>query len=577
MDTKPIPSSPESEEALLGSLLIDRDAQVLITGKLTSEDFYLEKNGMIFTAIQELNHNHTPADFVTLCDKMEREGTLDGVGGREYLTSLLNAVPSAVHIEYYADIIRKCATKRKMIAVAGEIAGLGYNDEDDVEKSLADAEAKWQQVRNHARTEHDIVKNTDAIGTFMERQDEIEKLYRNSGYLCDTPWRSVNNMVYGFQPGNLIIVAAPSGHGKSICGENIAEHNAKRGKKVLYFHLELTTEQMIARQVCRFSDITIGEILKGSADRDQLARVGETVGSWPGAIRYVHCPGWKPERIAAVIRREAAMGLCDLVIIDYLQKVYLPFEKGRTDEMALGLAVETLKNVAEVAMVPVILMSQVNREHLGRTKGPKLTVDDLRGCLSADSIVATPDGGILISAISVGQKIYVCNKDGKIVVSKVKNVWKTGHEKTFVITSTSGTIRATANHPFMREDGWCRADNLRVDDFVAVSQYRRSIVWVRVDSITEHDAEDVWDLETESEDHNFIANGFVVHNSGQVAEKSNMVIMLWNSSVADPDYLGNLVEIIVSKNTFGATGELQLMWSKQHFLLHEIPRREPGL
>jgi replicative DNA helicase len=440
-EEKLLPSSIESEEAVIGSLLIDRGACVLIEGKLSADDFYREANGTIFRAITQLTSKHTPADFVTLCEYLEREGTLDDVGGRVYLTSLLNAVPTAMHVEYYAGIVRRCATMRRMIHVATEIAGLGYSGED-TERALAEAEAAWQGVRQHARVEQEIIANTEAIVDFITRQDEIEKLYAHGQYLCDTPWRDINNMIYGFQPGNLVIVAACSGHGKSICLENIAEHNARHGKKVLYFHLELTTEQMMARQVCRYSmGVTINDIVRGAADREKLASVGELVMGWPGFIRYVHCPGWSAERIAATIRRETALGKCDLAIVDYLNKIALPSERGRTDEMALGLAVETLKIVAEVAATPVILASQVNREHVGRTKGPKLTCDDIRG-------------------------------------------------------------------------------------------------------------------------------------SGQPAEKSNLVLMLWNESVSDPECQHSLIDVYVSKNTLGRTGECQLVWDKPAFRFTDLPRRE---
>ena len=137
---KTVPANPEAEEAVLGSLLIDPDAVIKVASFLEPDDFYREKNGWIYQAILDLHERREPADFVTLVDELERRDQLQQIGGAAYITSLINSVPTAIHVEHYARIVERTATLRRLIGAAGQIAALAYEDADDVDEVVDRAE-----------------------------------------------------------------------------------------------------------------------------------------------------------------------------------------------------------------------------------------------------------------------------------------------------------------------------------------------------------------------------------------------------------------------------------------------------
>ena len=147
-DTSP-PNDPEAEEAVLGSLLIDRDAVVKVTPILSTEDFYLRKNGSVYQAILDLYQRHEPADFVTVCNELGRGDRLEQCGGRAYVTSLLNAVPTPAHALFYANIVREAALRRRMIRTAGQIARIAYDTSNDITSAVSSAKTLVADLDAH--------------------------------------------------------------------------------------------------------------------------------------------------------------------------------------------------------------------------------------------------------------------------------------------------------------------------------------------------------------------------------------------------------------------------------------------
>jgi replicative DNA helicase len=426
------PNSLEAEEAVLGSVLIDRDALTLVRGKLKPHDFHSERCAMVWGAVTACAEDGLLADFVTVSERLERQGRLEPVGGREYVATLLTAVPVASSVEHYAAIVKRHAVARRIITASNQIAQIGYDTEKEAVELRAEVEAVMQKVREDVNLDDGIVKNVDAIRQFLEWQDELEIMLGTDGSMPDTPWDNLNAFIPALMPGNMVVIAAPSGHGKTICGEGIAEHNARRGKRVLYIHPEIPVNLMISRQMTRYgTNIHTTEVFRGKSDRGETAQIGADIDGWPGYIDFCYRPGITPIEVGALIRREAALGCCDLVIVDYLHILQLSREKGQSDEMALGLGAGIIKTAGAMANVPVVLMAQVNREHVGRSGEPKLMISDIRG-------------------------------------------------------------------------------------------------------------------------------------SGQVAEKANAVILVYNHSVANPNELTALVTFYVAKNTFGKLGSCEMLWDKEH-------------
>jgi replicative DNA helicase len=374
-----IPSSVEAEDATLGALLIDKQAIVLVRNTLKPTDFYHEKCGIIYKAMLACADAGQPTDIIMVADRLEQAGVLDDCGGHAYLTSLMVDLPDANHAEYYAGIVKRHAVARRVIAAAGEIAKIGYSDLDAPDMR-AEMETVIQGVREEADSTEGVVDNAEAIRRFMDWQDNIERTLAGGGSLISSPWPNLNAFLPAFLPGTLTVVAAAPGHGKTLSAESIAEYNAQHGKRVLYIHPELTVNQMIARQMGRYgTSFAMSNIVRGISDRGEAAQIGAQIGEWPGKIFFRYCPGISPAEVGALIRTEAALGRCDLAIVDYLHILNLQKERGQTDEMALGLAAMTIKTAGAMAGVPVILLAQINREYVGRTKEPRLIMSDIRG------------------------------------------------------------------------------------------------------------------------------------------------------------------------------------------------------
>ena len=177
------PQNIEAEEAVLGALLIDSDAIIRVSAALKAEDFYREKNGWIYSATLALHERHEPIDFLTLCDELERKGQLDEVGGPAYLTGLINAVPTSIHVEHYATIVQRAAIRRRLIQAAGQIAALAYKEEDDIDEVVDRAEQVVFGVSS-ARLSRSVVPLRSAVSDYYDR---VEYLNKHHGQMIGLP------------------------------------------------------------------------------------------------------------------------------------------------------------------------------------------------------------------------------------------------------------------------------------------------------------------------------------------------------------------------------------------------------
>src|ERR687897_771750 len=180
------PHNIEAEQSVLGSLLIDRDAVIRIASYVKPDDFYISANGRVYQAILDLYNRREPTDFVTLSDELERKGQLDDIGGIGYLSSLLNAVPTAVHVEYYGRIVERTATLRRLIDAGTRIVGIGYREDGALEDALDAAERALFEV-SQKRTTRDFVSIAEVLDRFFDQIDdsEWERISRALGRLSE--------------------------------------------------------------------------------------------------------------------------------------------------------------------------------------------------------------------------------------------------------------------------------------------------------------------------------------------------------------------------------------------------------
>jgi hypothetical protein len=242
------PQNIEAEQSVLGSLLIDRDAIIKVAQFLKPEDFYREAHRIIYAAALDLFERKEPTDFVTLSDELRRRGKLEEVGGAAYLTALINAVPTAVHVEYYGRIVERCALLRRLIHAAGEIAALAYQEQDADVAIDRSEQLLYQLVQRHRAQE--FVPIREVLKDYF---DQIDWIHQHRGTVIGVPtgFRALDELTGGLQRSDLIIVAGRPSMGKTAFVLNIARNAAvEHHVPTAIFSLEMSREQLVQRLLC---------------------------------------------------------------------------------------------------------------------------------------------------------------------------------------------------------------------------------------------------------------------------------------------------------------------------------------
>ncbi|MBA2759459.1 MAG: replicative DNA helicase [Chloroflexia bacterium] len=378
------PHNIEAEQSVLGSLLIDRDAIIRVASYLKADDFYVSANATVYRAIQDLYNRREPTDFVTLSDELERRGTLEDIGGVGYLSSLLSAVPTAVHVEYYGRIVERTATLRRLIDAGTSIVGIGYQDNVDTEDALDSAEQVLFQVSQH-RTTKDFQSIHDVIDRFF---DQLEYLQNNRDELVGVPsgFTDLDRLTGGLQRSDLVIVAARPSMGKTAFALGVAYGAAvQHGRTVGIFSLEMSAEQLVQRLLSTESGIDSHKIRLGNIDDREWEEISRAFGRLSEAKIFIDdsaSAGIMDIRSKAR-RLQAEQGL-DLVIVDYLQLMSGRRSENRVQE--ISEISRGLKGLARELNVPVVALSQLSRAVESRSDHRPL-LSDLRdsGAIEQDA------------------------------------------------------------------------------------------------------------------------------------------------------------------------------------------------
>ncbi len=385
--TKIHPHNIEAEEAVLGSLLIDPDAILRVSTFLEPDDFYLQRNKWIYEAIRTLHERRDPADLVTLTDELDRQGRLADIGGPAYLTDLIAATPTSIHVEYYGRIIERTAVLRRLIDGAGKIAQLAYEDVESVEEIIDRAEAIVFGV-SEQRASKDLKPIRQAIDTYYDR---IEYLSQHQGEIVGIPTtlKDLDKLLGGMQRSDLLILAGRPGMGKTSLALSIALQAARRwDKRVAVFSLEMSDEQLVQRLLSAETGI--------DSQRLRLGHIREN--EWPTLIQATELlantsffiddtPAISVMELRTKARRlEAEFGL-DLIIVDYLQ-LMRGNTRSENRQQEISFISRSLKELARELRVPVLALSQLSRAVESRhDKRPMLS--DLResGSIEQDADV----------------------------------------------------------------------------------------------------------------------------------------------------------------------------------------------
>lgn len=389
------PQNIEAEQAVLGAMLIDKEAIAKASEILTSSDFYREAHRVIFNAMLELYNKNEAVDMVTVTEILKRDNKLEDIGGLAYITSLANVVLTAANVKYHADIVAEKSVLRQLVRVSTEIAVMGYEANEDVGTLLDTAESRILEISNRKK-KADFTPINDVL---MESVQNIEKLINNKGGLTGLPsgFADLDKLTSGLHPSDFIILAARPSMGKTALALNIVQNVALRAHKkiggeprsVAFFSLEMSKEQLVNRMLCAEAGIDSQRLRVGEmGDKDWDALWGACDLMSKAKIYIDDTAGITVMDMRSRARRLKAEHGLDLIVVDYLQLMQGSGKRNNSGDRQQEVSEisRSLKALARELDVPVLALSQLSRSVEARqVKRPMLS--DLResGSLEQDA------------------------------------------------------------------------------------------------------------------------------------------------------------------------------------------------
>lgn len=356
------PQNLEAEAALLGSLLLDRELMPAVSELISVGDFYSHLHEAIFAALIHLYEKGEPLDKISLVEELRTRNQLERIGGPAYLSSLMEAIPTAASAEYYAKIVREKSLLRSLIHVGTQVTGLGFESEDDVNAAIDTSEQLVYEIgRRQSRGDFTPI-NKLLRATF----EQIDRLSQQSGERTGitSGFTDIDQYTAGLQPGNFIILAARPAMGKTSMALNMAAATAKEdGKTVAFFSLEMTNDELVSRLLCSEARIDAQQMRKGNLKPDDWEKISYAMGVLAETPIYIDDTGTVTvsELRSRCRRLQAAEGL-GAVFIDYLQLVRPSSSNKNTNRNEeLSEICRILKATAKELKVPIIALAQLNR------------------------------------------------------------------------------------------------------------------------------------------------------------------------------------------------------------------------
>ena len=381
------PQARDLEEAVLGAVMLEKDALPAIVDFLKPESFYVESHQLIYKAITKLFNDSQPIDILTVAEALRKSGELDLVGGSYFITELTNRVATAANVEFHARIIAQKHIQRELIRTSTEIVREAFEDTTDVFELLDKSEQNLFAI-----TDQNMRRNYADLGTLMaQATKEIEEAAKHQDKLTGVASGFINldRMTGGWQKSDLIIVAARPGMGKTSFVLSMARNAAvEANKAVALFSLEMSSVQLTTRLMASESEISMEKLRKGALANYELKQLEQKVKELSNAPIFIDdTPALNIFELRAKARRLKMQHNVSLIIIDYLQLMSGGGDNKGNREQEISSISRSLKNLAKELGVPVIALSQLSRavETRGGTKRPQLS--DLResGAIEQDA------------------------------------------------------------------------------------------------------------------------------------------------------------------------------------------------
>ena len=385
---KLLPHDIEAEEAVIGSLLIDGDAIMRVTSFLKPEDFYREKNRFCYEACLDLFRRGEAINQVTVSHQLAIQEHLEPLGGTAYLSHLISAVPTSVHIEHYGHIVNRTATMRNLIDAAAKISTLGYDDTEDVDATLSQAEGILFRVRS-GQPARDFMPLREILDQYMEERATVSEPLGRTGAPVLTGFDSLDELLGGLHRSDMVVLAARPSLGKSTLAINISLNAAKSGGSVGIFSLEMSREQLAMRMMAGEAEVDAQRLRLGLYTEAQERQVIDSIGLLSELPIYIDDTPLQGimEMRSKARRLHIELGL-DMLVVDYMQLIQgnRRGDSNRVQEMSE--ITRSIKGMARDLNVPILAVSQLNRAVEMRTSHrPQLS--DLResGSIEQDADV----------------------------------------------------------------------------------------------------------------------------------------------------------------------------------------------
>ena len=355
------PHDVEAEQAVLGSMLTDKDAVISTIEVLKEDDFYRTDNKSIYEAIINLYNRAEPIDIITVKAELESLGKFEQVGGLEYLASLPDKVPTTANAMKYIKIVEEKSTLRNLIKTANEIIELGYDPTEDVSDIMEGAEKKiFNIMQNNDKKSYSPIKDI-----LVDSFTQLEELYNRKQHITGVPsgFTELDYKTAGFHGSDLVLIAARPAMGKSAFALNIATNAAVRANvPVAIFSLEMSKEQMVNRILCSEAMVDSNKVRTGKLEEDDWTKLAGSIGPLSDAEIYIDdTPGISVMEIRAKCRKLKLEKNIGMVVIDYLQLVQGSNKRNGSREQEISEISRSLKILAKELNVPVIALSQLSR------------------------------------------------------------------------------------------------------------------------------------------------------------------------------------------------------------------------
>src|SRR4051794_5694785 len=485
------PQDVAAEQSVLGGMLMSKDAIADVVEVLAGPDFYRPAHQVVFDVILDLYGRGEPADAITVAAELNRTDQLSKMGGAVYLHTLIASTPTAANAGYYAAIVAEQAVLRRLVEAGTRVVQLGYGaaggkgDGDDI------VDRAQQEIYDvtEKRMSEDYSRLADVLQPTM---DELDAIASRGGTARGVPTgiRDLDELTNGLQAGQMVVIAARPGVGKSTLGLDIARSaTVKHHLPAAIFSLEMSKHEITMRLLSAEAKVPLHHMRAGTLSDEDWSKLARRMGEIADAPLYIDdSPNMTMMEIRAKARRLKQRNDLKLVVIDYLQ-LMTSGKKVESRQQEVSEFSRALKLLAKEIEVPVIAMSQLNRGSEQR-QDKKPMLSDLResGCLPAETKILRADTGAettMGELFESGERdvpVWSLDDNLRYVRRHLTHVFSTGRKPVLQLTTSSGkTIRATANHPFLTFDGFRPLGELAPGDRIAVPRHvpapDRMTVW----------------------------------------------------------------------------------------------------